>query len=647
MTHLFDAPVDEFCQRAKTQTFADELANKFLAIYGYSTSPVEVLSWQNSLKALADVIDTPTLAKAHIFLELKMPISSERCDVILVGIGADKQPHAEVIELKQWQVVAPSARMDSVLSNNRDALHPSAQVRGYCQYLKYYHKAFTEGGVGIGGCCYLHNMADRKSGILLKDPEAYGVLPTEYPIFVESDSAALLAYLHKKVGHGISQTAVAKIARGDYAPSTKLLDVVDLAIQDRFEWKLLGNQLAVFNAVVSMVREAKESGKRFVLIVRGGPGTGKSVLAIQLLAYAARQHWRVAHAVGSKAFVTVLQGKTRAFADAYLKRIYNAKYKTQLPVKELFSTFKNIADIGAKKSNEFDLVVGDEAHRLWDFRRKKYRNYSEQLSDVPMIREVVHASHVTVLFLDDNQSVRADEIGSVAYIEEQMLRLGQEYELIDLNAQFRCAGSESYIQWVDHALGFTDKTSLAWKEFEGYRFEIVSSMPEMQAKLDVYQAQSYKCRFVAGFCWPWSVPRPNGTLVHDVKDARFSDWSAPWIEKTDQNTPNPLDHRYYKWATDESYYSQVGSIYSVQGFEFDYIGLIFGDDLVWRQGSWIGDLNKNRDKGFKQGLRTGNANPTEQIRNIYRVLLTRGIQGTYVFFLDKETRKRFEKLLEP
>jgi DUF2075 family protein len=149
---------------------------------------------------------------------------------------------------------------------------------------------------------------------------------------------------------------------------------------------------------------------------------------------------------------------------------------------------------------------------------------------------------------------------------------------------------------------------------------------------------------VAGFCWKWSKPEGHGGLVRDVNDPRFGGWSAPWIEKSDQHAKSN-NHRYYKWATDALYAGQIGSIYSVQGFEFDYIGIIFGEDLVIRNGEWTSNLNKNKDSTFKFELKSSGESATEKLRNVYRVLLTRGMQGTFVFFLDEETRHFFEKML--
>lgn len=647
MTNLFlySSDLPDFVNKVYDETLTPILEREFIKQFGESTSDSEVTSWRNSLKALAKILEQTNLKNSYIFLEFTMPLVSRRCDVILVGKGKDNSSNAVVVELKQWSYAKSSAVIESVVSYGSNHLHPSAQVRNYCQYLKYYHEAFTEGSLEIHGCAYLHNLTDTRSIDFLNDPAAFGILPSEYPIFDATNEDKFTRWLEDRLAKGDGTILADKLVHGRIKPSTKLLDVVAQSIQNNFEWRLLDEQQLVFNTIVSKVKTARESTEKSVVIIRGGPGTGKSVLAIQLLAYAAKNHWRIAHTTGSKAFQVVLQALTQNFADDLLKRVYNARYFNQIPVRDLFTKSMDIAKVGAEDENTFDLVVYDEAHRLWDYRRQIFVNMNKQLSDTPMVDEIINASKVTAFFLDDNQAVRANEIGSVEYIKKHSEKLGINPEIIDLNIQFRCAGSKDYTDWIDFALGFGGTNSTLWRLFEGYDFQIMNSMQEMQTKLEQYREANNKCRFLAGFCWSWH--RNQAGIHHDIADKRFNGWSAPWIENTNQeNAKNVLTHTYYKWARDDSYFDQVGSIYSVQGFEFDYIGLIFGEDLVIRNGNWVADLNKNRDHQFKRDLRRDQqSDPLEKLRSIYRVLLTRGMKGTYVFFLDSETKEYFENLL--
>lgn len=644
MLYLYEGSIPQFVPLAQTPDFASQLQQEFSDRFGYETSDKEVASWSKSLHALSLILTDFCFQDSHILLEFKMPTCSARCDAIITGKDSAGSANAVVIELKQWQFVAPSAVRDHVSIGKYNRAHPSAQVREYCEYLRFYHQAFTSGDVQISGCSFLHNMRDKKSVDVLNDPSLFGFLHKEYPVFTIKDEAGFKRHLRARISGGSGETIAYKLINGGIRPSTKLLDVIAEVINHNFEWRLIDEQLLAFNTVVSNVEAAKEIPDKVIILIKGGPGTGKSVLAIQLLAYAARNHWRVAHATGSKAFQTVLDAKTQHLADQFLKDVFGVKFKNQLPTAQLFSTFANIAQIGAAKENEFDLVVGDEAHRLWDYRRRKFRGLNKQLSQTPMIEEMVKAAKVTVLFLDEYQSVRVNELGSIDYIKTHVERLGHKVEIIDLTTQFRCLGSKSYLDWVESIMGYKAHRSLSWREFDGYEFRIMKTMQELQTTLDECREKEYTSRIVAGFCWKWSAPEGHGGLVHDVSDPRFGDWSAPWIKKGAQNAKSS-EHRYHKWATDDSYLNQVGSIYSVQGFEFDYVGLIFGEDLVIRDGRWVSDVSKNRDNVFKKELQGSGEDATEKLRNIYRVLLTRGMRGTYVFFLDDETRQYFEEML--
>ncbi|WP_174449380.1 DUF2075 domain-containing protein [Azospirillum baldaniorum] len=646
----YSAPLSRFIVDATRNSFAEELAEVVGDRLGFAPTPSEIESWRNSLAVLGRILATESLQEYQVVLEFQMPLSSARADVLLLGANQDGSLAALVLELKQWSTCGESAIRDTVAVMGRPATHPSVQTRGYANYLRFYHSAFTQNSATLSGACLLHNMKDKRSISLLNSASHFDTAPKEFPIFVAGSERELLAFIRDRLPLGATAENVTELLDGQPCPSSKLLDVLEQSIQDRFEWRLLNEQLLAFNTVVSAVERAREHGEKCLIVVRGGPGTGKSVIGIQLLAHACRQRWRVAHSTGSKAFLTVLQAKTEETTEALLKKIFNQRYKSRMPVKEVFVTFREIARLGVSGSNQLDLVIGDEGHRLWDVRRN-VKSYQPE-SSTPMIEEMLAAAKVTVIFLDDDQTVRANEIGSVAYLEEQAKRLGVLYEFIPLDVQFRCAGSSAYVNWVENVLNGTAETKPgdvpAWKSHQAYDFHVFDSVAEMANALDVKRTQGLRSRITAGFCWRWSDPMPTGTLVDDLTHPSFAGWSGHWIEKSDRYAA-PRDHRYYKWAAIDDYAEQVGSIYSVQGFEFDYVGVIVGDDLVYRQGQWVANLKANKDNQFKQDLARRRAldpsvNEVDKLQNIYRVLMTRGMLGTYVFFTDPETRFYFQSM---
>ncbi|WNG32363.1 DUF2075 domain-containing protein [Archangium violaceum] len=644
--HLYRAPVPRFLDDVDAGSLPGLLEARFQALEGESPSEGEVTAWKHSLRALAEVLRDERLRRSEIFVELWMPIRGRRCDALLTGTNLEGHLSAVVVELKQWTRVDKSPWREEVSVMNDSRPHPSAQVRDYVGFLRYYHSAFVQDGVHITGCVWLHGMDDPRSIALLRNPDAFGDLFREYPLFVKREQQRFADWLQEQLGHGEGTRAAGLIASGHTRPSEKLLDMVVRTIQGEFEWRLLDVQRQAYLRIVTAVEEGRADGSRSVVLVKGGPGTGKSVLALQLLAHGANKHWRVVHATGSQAFQTNLQGKTIAFSEALHKKLQGVRFKKELPVEQIFCTFADVAKAGSRQADVLDLVVADEAHRLWDYRRVKFPNGKiRRLSDTPMLEELIRASRVTAFFLDDNQAVRAGEIGQSSVVREAAKRLGVRLVEMELDLQFRCGGSESYIRWVDALLGFREGADLAWREQGAYALQVEPDMVKLDQRLRALRNQGYRSRIVAGYCWPWS---PVGTgperLVRDVKDKRFGGWSAPWIEKTGQGR-KPLENQYYRWANEDEYYEQVGSIYSVQGFEFDYVGVIWGEDLVWRKDHWEADLSKNKDKTFKRDVRASGEEAATKLRNVYRVLLTRGMRGTQLFILDAETRAHVESFL--
>jgi len=648
--YLYREPLQTFLDDIDARRIAKKLASRYERLEGALPNEKEVHSWERSLPALAEVLRDERLKRSEIFVELWMPLGSYRCDAVLTGKNLDGAPAAIVVELKQWSHVGKSRFNYEVWVQNASKPHPSVQVGGYVSALKHSSTAFVDEGVKVGGCVWLHGLSDRKCAMMLRDQDAFGRDVLDYPIFAKGEEARFAEWLRHQIGHGPGDEAAAKIARSTRTVSPKLLDLVVQTVRHQHEWRLVGRQLVAFNRIVQAVQEGQSASGHTVVLVQGAPGTGKSVIAIQLLAYGAKQGWKVLHATGSQAFQTNLKGKTIQFADEMHQTMQGTTKKKDLPVRDLFCTFADVAKAGAKGAAPQHLVVADEAHRLWEHRRIKYPNgMTKNLTDTPMIEEVIKASRVTAFFLDDNQAVRAGEIGHSQVIRDAAERMGVELIEAPLDAQFRCNGSAGYIRWVDALLGYRGAGDLGWRHAEEYELRVEDDVSVMDEWLKGHMAAGEKCRIVAGYCWRWSKPGTGNKLVEDVSDTRFGAWKAPWIEKTGQER-QPLDNQYFRWANEDAYYKQVGSIYSVQGFEFDHVGVIWGEDLVWREDRWVADLSKNQDKTFKRDIRAAEQAgekdaPLTKLRNVYRVLLTRGMRGTSLFILDAETRAKVRSML--
>jgi uncharacterized protein len=646
--YLYYAPLSDFLHAIEQRSLVPELVDRMLEFSEREPSESELESWQVSLPALAEVLADPVFATGEIFVELFMPLNGRRCDALLTGRSVTG-PAAVVVELKQWSFVTASHLSEHVFAGGRNVLHPSVQVRDYVETMRHYHSAFTEPlgeAIALSGTAFLHGLDPRQDKASLRDSAIFGTFAQDFPLFYSHEHRLFRAWLSERLVPGPGKPVADRIRTGRLLPSPQLLDRVVECIKGQADWRLLDEQKTAYFSIRHAVQLARDNGEKRVIVVRGGPGTGKSVLAIQLLADAARQHWAVAHATGSKAFQTVLQGRTIAFSQDLMKRIHGVRTKKALPVAELFTTFAEVAKLGNREQNRLDLTICDEAHRLWAHRRMKYPNGKiEWLSEVSMIDEVIAASRVTVFFLDDNQSVRSGEIGHSSLILERARALELPCDVHELDAQFRCAGSTSYIHWVDGVLDFRRGLDHQWQIDDVYETRLWDDMSAMDNALRGRAEIGRRCRLLAGYCWRWSKLDGLGQQPYDLRDPRFGGWTGAWIHKTGKDR-KPLDHQYYKWASEAESYEQVGSIYSVQGFEFDDIGVIWGEDLVWRGDRWVAQLDRNKDGQFKKELRNSGGDAVEKLRNVYRVLLTRGMRSTHLFILDQETRAHVRACLQ-
>ena len=218
--------------------------------------------------------------------------------------------------------------------------------------------------------------------------------------------------------------------------------------------------------------------------------------------------------------------------------------------------------------------------------------------------------------------------------------LGIDVERIDLDDQFRCGGSQIYVDWVLRLLGLEPGGPVPWAGDDGFEVEVVDSPFELDHVLGQQHADGYTARIAAGYCWPWSDPRPDGTLVDDVV---IDDWSRPWNLRGERSVggapPSAL------WASDPAGFGQVGCIYTAQGFEYDHAGVIIGPDLVWREGRWVTVRDANRDPDFKSRAKVPDEDFDRLVRNVYKVLLTRGMRSVHIYSTDPQTRDFLRSLV--
>ena len=199
--------------------------------------------------------------------------------------------------------------------------------------------------------------------------------------------------------------------------------------------------------------------------------------------------------------------------------------------------------------------------------------------------------------------------------------------------QFRCAGSDSYITWINQMLELTENTNDI-ASFDSYDFQIFDSPSDMRDLIFEKNKEANRARLVAGYCWEW-VSKKEPTL-YDIEFKDFN-FKMKWNLSTDPT-----------WILSLDSVNQVGCIHTSQGLETDYVGVIMGSDLVIRNGKVVTIPEKRAKtdqslKGWKKELaideETTLIKADQLIKNTYRALLTRGMKGCYLYSVDKETNE--------
>ncbi|MEK6973828.1 MAG: DNA/RNA helicase domain-containing protein [Nanoarchaeota archaeon] len=611
---LYENTIEQFKSDVIENKIAGILTKNFETSFGRRTSSSEIHSWSNSLNFVKNAFDYSDLKDDYVVVEYQIPYSSSRIDVLLFGKDISMKENVLVIELKQWsnENVTESKNEGNVIvnygRNKIETEHPCLQVQGYHFWLNDFVSVFEEPQkIDLSSCVYCHNYS-RNTNDILYSPR-FKILIDKYPLFSKDDIKDLGQYLSKRLSQGDGLEVFNHFIKSPIKPSKKLLEHTKEMINKQQIFNLIDDQIPAYNAIMHKAMALSSSKKKSIIIVKGGPGTGKSVIALEVMAELMRKGKMVYHATGSSAFTNTL------------RNILGARLKSQ---------FKFFNSFSQHKDNSVDVLICDEAHRIRKTSQSRYTPKS-QISGLPQMDEIIKCAKLSIFFIDEMQIVRPTEIGSVSLIKES----GKKFEVEDseilefeLNTQFRCGGSNSFLVWVENVLQIGLDEPLYLDKQEKMEIKIVDSPNKLKKMIDdKNKEKKNSARIVAGFCWPWSQPKEDGTLVKDVK---IGDFEMPWENKND----------FWKWATDDSGMEQVGTVYTSQGFEFDYIGIIFGNDLIFDKkiDTWIA----KPENSYDQMVKTNNTNFIEHLKNIYRVLLTRAHKGCYVYFMDKDTEEYFK-----
>ncbi len=612
---LYEGNVKEFKRDILNNEIADILKRNYLEKIKANVNEAEYRSWETSLRVLKDSLDTPQLIKNKIVIEYGLPYSERRIDVVLFGKSIDNKDTIVIIELKQW---SNNSVKDCEIEGNLEVdygsgvhqtPHPCLQVQGYVVDMNDFIKVFQEiPGITLIGCVYCHNYIRNTDSILYNSKFKEAI--NSYPLFSKQDVKKLGEYLKEKLSMDSGIEVFNRFINSPIRPSRKLLDHVGKMINEQQVFNLIDDQIAAYNAIMDRAKRQAKQHEKSIIIVKGGPGTGKSVIALEVMGELMRRGKTVFHATGSSAFTKTLRKIVGKRAE------------------KLYKFFFNFTKL---KENEIPVLICDEAHRI----RRDSNDYGVPAmfrSKNPQIDDLIRPSKLSVFFIDEYQTVRPKEIGNAELIKNSAKKLGISENSIfefELKTQFRCSGSDTYLQWIDKILGIKDSEMV---QFDArMEFKIFADPREMVNEIKKRnEEKKNSARITAGFCWPWSSPKPDGTLV---KDVTIGDFSMPWENREE----------FWKWATDDTGMEQVGTVYTAQGFEFDYIGIIFGNDLAYDEENqqWVAKPENSYDKMVTRN----NVDLVKHLQHVYRVLFSRAHKGVYVYFMDESTESYFRKNL--
>ena len=613
---VYEAVKADFIKDHDDHDIEDVIRDRYYAVTGKKVSKAELLSWKASLGYMARVLrDEGIPDNAGVAVEYHIPQTSKRVDVTITGYDENNNKTAVIVELKQWEKALATSKDGIVVTHlgggPHETVHPSYQAWSYATLLEGFNEAVYSNQIRLGPCAYLHNYI--RDGVI--DSPQYEPYTSKAPLFFKGgqEREALRAFIRKHVRYGDNRKVLYEIEEGRIRPSKALADSLAGLMKGKPEFILIDDQKTVYESVMAAA-QAATAAKPQVVIVEGGPGTGKTVLAINLLV-----------ALTKKGLNGKYVSKNAAPRTVYQQKLTGSMTKTKFA-----NFFTGSGAFIDENANEFDFLVVDEAHRLNE-KSGLYGNLGEN-----QIKELVQSANCSVFFIDEDQRVTLADIGRKESIKSFAAAKGAAVVEMTLASQFRCSGADGYLAWLDHVL---DVRSTANMDLDhgNFQFRVFDDPIAMHAAIQEKNGEN-KARVVAGYCWPWKSKKVSDAFDIEIGESYRRQWnlesdSSGWIV-----APNSVE--------------QVGCIHTCQGLEVDYIGVIIGPDFVVREGKVVTDaLARDRHdksmKGFKKWLKTDPVAAKEAadriIKNTYRTLMTRGMKGCFIYSTDAETRAYFAK----
>lgn len=618
---IYQGTKTDFMSGMEQDTLPNDIENLIYEKMNRKTPNREYISWENSLQYMYKVLnDNDIPSNSGVAIEYNIPLTAKRVDFILSGLNTDNTESAVVIELKQWSKVNLVESNDAIVETYvgkglRKVVHPSYQAWSYCSMISDYNESVQDKNIKLSPCAYLHNYNKEENDVI--EHPIYREYIERAPVFGHGDILKLRNFIKSYIKSGDNGETLYAIDSGRIRPSKSLQESLVSMIQGNQEFNLLDDQKVIYEDILEQAKKSKLDEKKRVYIVKGGPGTGKSVVAINLLV----------ELIKNSQFCQYVSKNSAP------RNVYSAKLTGTLTKTNINNLFRGSGTYVDLPVNVTDTLIVDEAHRL----NEKSGLFSKGENQ---IKEIINASKCSVFFIDEHQRVHIDDIGSVDEIKKWAKEANAEIFENELSSQFRCNGSDGYLAWIDNVLEIRETANINLEGID-YDFNVINNPNALRDLIIEYNKPKNSARILAGYCWEWDKLKRNDPNHYDIK---INDFEMSW------NLGNSSTY-----AIDNDSIDEVGCIHTSQGLEFDYVGVIIGKDLKYVNGHVVTDYRERAKTdrslfGIKKMIEEDPSKAQkvadEIIRNTYRTLLTRGMKGCYVYCEDKNLGNYLKRMMK-
>ncbi|XXJ62515.1 DNA/RNA helicase domain-containing protein (plasmid) [Embleya sp. MST-111070] len=611
VTEAAGVPIDELVSRS---------TREFRRLRREPVGESERKSWENSWPPLLTALREAGFGDLHLLLEYELPGTQLRLDALLLGrsVPADRL-EALVIELKQWSHATAVPRMPGLVEvSGRHLSHPARQVGTYVNYLRNWIDPAIP--LDVSGIAILHNASDDLVDTLRR--QVAGGPSADFPLLganaLATGQLTRHVFPNSPIPTGLSpaEALLTQFLSARYRPSRKLLNRMRGTIRAHDRFQLVGNQDLARQHILRLSRREPDRPNGSVVVVTGGPGTGKTAIATRVLADLFGHKHANPRLMSPSG--TVTQQLQRALGD---------------DATGLVATLGSGLPSGLTRGHS--IVLLDEAHRI----RRGGR----------VLEAMIERCAATVFFLDERQVIRPGEGVTVDELRTLADQAERKFESVDLTVQFRCGGSRLYQEWIDALFDRNGRPGPWPGGADDYDLALADSPHQLDSWTAAHDegGSGAIARITAGFCWKWT-PTDRPPLAPDVSitwtdAAGPQHWARPWNSgfSTNAHQDQDIPGRVF-WATDQGGRHQVGCIYTAQGMEYEYSAVIIGPDLVRTPDGWRAHPEHSRDPAMRK---VGAEEYLPYALNTYRVLATRGILGTRLYSTDPQTQAYLKTLL--